>query len=138
MPNGRIALNGLLTASACGTLLCAAIAADRVPTGTWGGDRVQLNVTERGATTEYDCAHGTVDQPLEVDRAGRFNATGRHVLEHAGPVRADEPPDSHPASYEGRLSGDALTLSVVLTDTGDEVGTFSLRRNMGSRLHKCQ
>ena len=115
----------------------AAIAAERVPSGIWGGDRVQLNVTEQGGTTEYDCAHGTIDQPLEIDRNGRFAATGTHVFEHAGPVRSDEPVDSHPAKYEGRIAGDRLALTVTLTDTHDDVGMFSLRRDVAPRLHKC-
>jgi len=111
--------------------------ADRVPVGIWGGDRVQLNVTEEGATTEYDCAHGTIDQTLDVDRGGRFTATGTHVFEHGGPIRADEPADVHPANYQGRISDDVMTLTVTLTDRHDDVGTFSLRRDIAPRLHKC-
>ena len=120
---------------ACRTPMSAS--ADRIPSGIWGGDRVQLNVTEQGATTEYDCAHGTIDQPLEVDRTGRFSATGTHVFEHGGPVRENEPADRHPAKYEGRMTGDNLTLSVTLTDRREDVGSFSLRRDISSRLHKC-
>ena len=127
---------------ACGltafsTFFGPASAADRVPSGIWGGDRIQLNVTEQGGTTEYDCAHGTIDQPLEIDRNGRFAATGTHVFEHAGPVRTDDPVDSHPAKYEGRITGDRLALTVTLTDTRDDVGMFSLRRDVAPRLHKC-
>jgi hypothetical protein len=124
-------------AVACRTPILMFEPADRVPSGIWGGDRVQLNVTEQGATTEYDCAHGTIDRPLEVDGTGRFSVTGTHVREHGGPARENEPDDRHPATYEGRMNGDALTLTVTLTDTREDIGTFSLRRDIASRLHKC-
>ena len=53
------------------------------------------------------------------------------------PVRSDAPVDSHPAKYEGRIAGDRLALTVTLTDTHDDVGMFSLRRDVAPRLHKC-
>ena len=110
---------------------------DRLPTAIWGGERIQLNVTTRGGTTEYDCGHGTIDQPIDLDRDGRFSVTGTHVFEHGGPVREDEPPDRHPARYDGRVNGDAMTLTVTLTDNKQDVGTFALRRDIAPRLHKC-
>src|SRR2546427_6896525 len=90
---------------------------DRVPAGTWGGPGIRLDVTSAGAAIEYDCAHGTIDEPLVTDRDGRFTLTGTHVREHGGPVRQDEPPDRHPARYRGQMSGDSLRLIVTLADT---------------------
>jgi hypothetical protein len=36
--------------------------------GTWGGEYIILEVSERGAVAEFDCAHGQVTQP----RAKKF------------------------------------------------------------------
>lgn len=112
-------------------------AGDRVATGTWGATSIRLEVTPHGATTEYDCAHGTIDEPLVTDRAGRFSAAGTHVREHGGPIRQDEQADRHPARYVGQLIGDSLRLTVTLTDTQHDVGTFTLTRGATGRLLKC-
>jgi hypothetical protein len=110
---------------------------DRVATGAWGGTSIRLEVTAQGATIEYDCAHGTIDEPLVTDRDGRFTASGTHVREHGGPIRQDEQPDRHPARYQGQLTGDTLRLIVMLTDLQQNVGTFTLMRGVTGRVFKC-
>ena len=109
----------------------------RVPTGTWGATSLRLEVTAQGATTEYDCAHGTIDEPLVTDRDGRFTAAGTHVREHGGPIRQDEQPDRHPARYQGQLTGDTMRLTVTLTDVSQDIGTFTLTRGATGRIVKC-
>ena len=110
---------------------------DRVAVGTWGGTSIRLDVTTQGATIEYDCAHGTIDEPLTTDRDGRFTAAGTHVREHGGPIRQDEQSDRHPARYQGRLTGDSLRLTVTLTDSLQDIGTFTLTRGATGRVLKC-
>src|ERR1700737_2700187 len=89
----------------------------RVAIGAWGGDHLRVDVTPDGGTAEYDCAHGTIDEPLVADRSGRFSASGTHTFDHGGPVRIDEVPNRHPARYDGRVTGDTLQLTVTVTDT---------------------
>ncbi len=108
-----------------------------LPPGSWGGDHIQLTVAADGATTNLDCAHGTIEQPIATDRSGSFAAAGHHVFEHGGPVHLNDPPDSHPARYQGRIVGDVMTLTITLTDTLQDVGTFSLTRNAAGRVVKC-
>lgn len=110
---------------------------DRVAAGAWGGTSIRLEVTSQGATIEYDCAHGSIDEPLVTDRDGRFSAVGTHVREHGGPIRQDEQPDSHPAHYRGQSSGETMRLTVTLTDLQQEIGTFILTRGATGRLFKC-
>ena len=135
----RIAcLIGVLGAIAIGIACRNPVAgSDRVTIGTWGGPSIRLDVVSQGATIEYDCAHGTIDEPLVTDRDGRFTLTGTHVREHGGPIRQDEPPDRHPARYQGQMSGDSLRLTVTLTDTQQDIGTFTLARGVAARLFKC-
>src|SRR5262249_24911263 len=59
-----------------GGLLLAGCHGESVPNGTWGGDHVVLTVTDGGGTVEMDCAHGTLDHPLQLDDAGRFSVAG--------------------------------------------------------------
>jgi len=110
---------------------------DRVPVGTWGGPSIRLDATAQGAAIEYDCAHGTIDEPLVTDRDGRFTLAGTHVREHGGPIRQDEQPDRHPARYQGQLTTNTLRLTVTLTDLQQNVGTFTLMRGAAGRVFKC-
>ena len=113
-------------------------AADRpVTTGLWGGVGIRLEVMSQGATIEYDCAHGTIDQPLVADRNGRFSLTGTHVREHGGPIRIDEPVDRHPARYDGKVRGTSMQISVTLLDSNQAVGTFAATLNGSARIVKC-
>lgn len=105
--------------------------------GTWGGPHVVLTVLEGRAVLDYDCAHGTLDEPLRLDAGGRFQANGVHVREHGGPIREGEVPDAHPALYTGRSDGREMTLTVTLTDSGERLGTFSLVRGQAGFLTKC-
>ena len=106
-------------------------------TGNWGGAHAGLEITAEGARIEYDCAHGTIDGPIVPDRAGRFAAAGIHTAEHGGPVREGEEGTGRPARYRGRVTGKRLTLAVTLTDTGEDLGTFTLTRDAPPRLTKC-
>ena len=78
----------------------------RLPTGTWGGSHVRIEVGTRSATIDYDCANGTIDGPFTIDSKGRFTWRGTHNREHPGPIRIDEQPGSRPAIYSGWIKGD--------------------------------
>ena len=58
----------------------------------WGGTGIQLTVNDATATVEFDCAHGTIDQPLLIDQDGRFDIPGTFVREHGGPIQEGEAP----------------------------------------------
>lgn len=127
-------LAGALTALAPA---CATQQTAGDPAGAWGGDHIALSITADGGTLEYDCAAGTIAGAVTVDAAGRFGAFGTHDIGHGGPARQDEIPDRHPASYQGRIIGDTMTLTVTLTDTGTLVGTFGLTRGAAARIVRC-
>ena len=105
--------------------------------GVWGGVGIRLDLTAQGAAIEYDCAHGTIDQPVVADRNGRFSATGVHVREHGGPIRADEPSDRHPARYDGEVTGRSMRLTVMLLDVAQSLGPFDLTLGGAARIAKC-
>ena len=105
--------------------------------GSWGGEHIALVITDTGSTIEYDCANGSIAGPIRPGDDSRFENIGVHVRGHGGPMREDEVPDAHPASYSGRVTGDRMTLTVRETDTGTEVGTFTLERGAAGRVLKC-
>ena len=117
-----------------GTVL---FAADKtVPPGTWGGEHAVLTVTAQGATLELDCANAAIGRPLLVDSGGNFRVEGALQVEHAGPVRDDETSHGRPATFEGHVSGDAMTFSMHIS--GQPKQTFRLQFHNRGRLMKCR
>ena len=112
-------------------------ASPSVPTGAWGGDHIALDVTDKGAQADFDCAHGSIDEPMTLDSGGRFDATGSFTVEGPGPQREDQSRQSRPARYSGRVQGSTMTLMVSLTDNGETVGPFTLTRDKTPRITKC-
>jgi len=122
------------TATACVTL---APDGHRLAAGTWGGQHVGLTVTDTGAHVEFDCASGDIAQPLTLDAGGGLSVDGVYVREHGGPIQVGEVPDRKPARYAGRVAGTTLTLDVLLTDSNEKVGTFTLERGAAPGVRKC-
>ena len=110
----------------------------RLPTGTWGGSHIRIEVEPRSATIDYDCANGTIDGPFTIDSKGRFSWRGTHNREHGGPIRIDEKPNSRPAIYSGSIKGDTMTLTVKLADSNEVLETYTLKRGSSGRVFKCR
>ena len=105
--------------------------------GVWGGDHISVEVTDGGATIEYDCAHGTITEKIVPDRNGKFTAKGVHVTEHPGPVRLGEDTEGEPANYSGSINDETMTLTVTMSRTNKDVGTFTLTKGKSGRIRKC-
>jgi hypothetical protein len=106
--------------------------------GSWGGKHIQMIVSAEGAKIEFDCAWGTIDEPLMVNKDGNFEAHGTYLPERGGPVRYGEPPpERHPAHFHGWTDGRQMRLTVRLLDTGESVGTFTLGLGHSPILDKC-
>jgi hypothetical protein len=114
-------------------------AANRVHTGgAWGGEHVSLQVTERGATVEFDCAHATITQRIVPDSRGRFSVAGNYFEEHGAPVRAGGESDGDAANFSGRVEGKTLKLNVTHAATGEIIGNFTLTYLQEPALVKCR
>ena len=109
----------------------------RIATGVWGGLHVNLEVGRNSAKIEYDCAHGAIEEPLVVDGNGKFELRGTFTQERGGPVRADETPESRPATYSGTIKGNTMTLTLKVSGV-DEPETFTLERGKAGELFKCK
>ncbi len=109
-----------------------------LPVGLWGGEHISVQVTERGATIEYDCAHATINQRITLDRRGRFDVSGMQVPEHGGPVRQNEQSTGYPARFAGQVNGKTMKLSVRNSATKELVGTFTLVYGSEPKSRKCR
>ena len=96
-----------------------------------------MTVTATGASLEFDCAHGTVNEAPILDSQGQFSLRGAYVREHGGPIRPGEAEDLHPALYFGQAESSRLTLSLRLTDDGAQIGPFAAVLGQSPRLFKC-
>lgn len=111
--------------------------AERIAMGVWGGQHINMDVGERTATIEYDCAHGEIEGPLVVDSEGEFQLRGTFTRERGGPVRADDVLQPEPATYSGTIKGNRMTLKLKLLDE-DESETFTLEKGKSGELFKCK
>ena len=105
---------------------------------TWGGEHVRIEFNDGEAKVEFDCAHGTITDPLKPDSEGRFALNGSYVREGPGPIRLKFPRVSQPARYSGTIKGDEMSLSVTLNNTSQEIGTFTLTRGSEGLIRKCR
>jgi hypothetical protein len=106
--------------------------------GRWAGKHISIEVTEQGAKIEYDCASGTINKKIVLDKTHSFKVPGKHIEEHGGPVRPDEQSNGFPVSIIGRIKGKRMTLIVKRQDNNKLIGTFILFRGQESTLVKCR
>ena len=108
-----------------------------VPTGQWGGTGINLIVGGDSSEIGYDCASGEITEKLKIDGSGNFRASGVHIRRRPGPEREDDPPARQPATYTGHVSGDTMSLKVVLSADGTTIGNYQLERGKIGRLRRC-
>jgi len=112
--------------------------AKSLPLGQWGGEHISVEVTGRGATVEYDCAHATIARRITIDRHGRFDVSGKQFSEHGGPVREGSESAGYPVRFKGEVNGKTMTLTVTNRLTKELIGTFTLVHGAQTRLMKCK
>ena len=109
----------------------------RVPEGRWGGVGLALDVTATGANIELDCAHGTIDAPLDLDAEGNFDLPGTLILERPGPVREGEPERKESIRVTGRLEGQTLKIRVHRARATKDPSPIEAALGKPPRLRKC-
>ena len=101
--------------------------------GTWGGDNAGLIAEDTVAHIHIGCTLGNARGPIRLDSYGRFEATGTYNVD-AYPVDRGI---LHPARFTGEVDGQVLTLSVTLTDTGQQLGPVKLTKGKEPRMGPC-
>jgi hypothetical protein len=111
--------------------------ARRLKAGLWGGKHVSMKVSQGGATLEFDCAHGAIDQAIMLDDKGRFDVKGYFVMEQGGPARSGDADQRRAARYAGRLEGKSLRLTITLDGISEPIDTFTLAYGASPEITKC-
>jgi hypothetical protein len=136
-PKSIFTFVGLFLLTVCAVVLVYSRMIERIPRGEWGGTHISMDVGERSATIEYDCAHGEIPGPLNIDADGKFELPGTFTPERGGPVRADETSRAQQATYSGTINGNKMTLSLKLKGS-DDAETFTLEKGKPADLFKCK
>ena len=120
--------------------ILAACAATPVPsapvTGSWGGTHIGLKLTEAGGTFEYDCASGSLIEPLIPRSDGYFEVRGLHTPGHGGPVIEGEMLPTYRARFTGSVRGDRMTMTGRV-ENGVMLGPFILRKGAEPGILRC-
>jgi hypothetical protein len=96
-----------------------------------------MEVTKDGATLEFDCATGTITEPLAADAQGKFKVSGTFTREGPGPTRREGNP-AQPATYSGSIEGDTMHLQIVAGADKESMGDYVLVRGKPGRLMRCK
>jgi len=104
--------------------------------GTWGGNHVTLEISDQGATLEFDCGTGSISKPILLDSEGHFDVIGTYTREGPGPVRQGKQRDAR-AHYSGTVTDDTMTLTVRLEGSSEPLLSVSLTRGKQGKLRKC-
>ena len=108
----------LCALSTAGLVACAAnrnlpLAEGALAVGTWGGERVEMIVSESGTHLHIGCTFGDVPGRIAVDGHRRFDVVGSYLL-RAFPIAVGP---TMPARVTGRLDGASATITVTVNDT---------------------
>jgi len=111
---------------------------NKLAKGVWGGQHIRLEVTDSGATIEFDCANSTIAEPIVLDREGKFDVRGKYMPEHGGPVRDNEESNGYSVRYVGHASDKELTLTITIPEKKETIGNFTLTHGSEGRVMKCR
>jgi hypothetical protein len=104
--------------------------------GRWGGDNIGLNIESNDAAVEFDCAAGSIDGPFITDSSGRFDLLGSWWF--TPPVVFEGwQPEKRPARYSGVVKAGTMTMTVILLDEDQFLGSFTLVFNQTPRIVRC-
>ena len=104
--------------------------------GLWGGPLAAVEFQGGLADVQFDCAAGTIDEPIVPGPDGKFLAKGTYRTGATGPIRVGQIFRNQPARYSGAVVKNAMTLSVMLED-GTTLGPFSLMEGTPPQLTRC-
>lgn len=107
---------------------------DLVPTGTWGGQGMEVTAEDCGGSFQLDCGLGELSEPLILDAEGAFQGTGAISY---GPVPLEY---QQPMSYEGTVDSGTMTLTLYLFsgDVSYHLGPYQLTFGEKGVLQFCR
>lgn len=95
-----------------------------------------MNLTSAGGTIEYDCASGSLSEPIIPGSDGGFEVQGTHTPGHGGPAIEGEILPVYRVRFTGVVRGDRMTMTGRV-ENGVLLGPFTLRRGSESGIFRC-
>jgi hypothetical protein len=102
--------------------------------GMWGGPHIGVDLEGGLGTVQFDCAAGSIDQP--IISGGSFSVPGTYRQGAAGPVRVGQIFTSKRATYSGTATKTTMTMSVTVED-GEVLGPFDLSLGAPPQVTRC-
>ena len=109
-----------------------------VPSGLWGGQGISVNVDAKSVNIQFDCADSRTEKPLMMDARGNFAADGIYFRQRGGPINSDDKQFHQPVRYEGKISGETMTLRITFTESKEVIGEYTLQHGKTPKLTRCQ
>jgi hypothetical protein len=103
--------------------------------GVWGAEHIRMTIGREGAVIQYDCGEGSIDTAIVPDAEGRFQAEGTFTSGGGPDPVAGRPQQA--AIYTGTILGSSMELSGTVIDTGQSLGSFTLRFSDDGLLVRC-
>lgn len=126
----------VLFAAVCLALPTAGLASSPFLVGVWGGEHAGIAFQGGLAELKFDCASGSIDEPVYPAKDGTFSARGTFRTGSMGPIKVGQIFHSQPATYSGNVKKHVMTLSIELED-GTTTGPFTLNENAPPQLTRC-
>ena len=108
-----------------------------VKVGQWGGPHIVMTVASASTEIEFDCGRATVPGAIDTDGEDKFTTNGTFLPERPGPTTPDGPA-RRPMRLSGTVNGNDMQVSIVLTDSNEDLGNFALTFGATPRLVKCK
>jgi hypothetical protein len=111
--------------------------------GLWGGAHAGLAFQGGLADAQFDCASGTIDEPVSPAPDGSFSVKGTYRTGATGPIKVGQFFKSQDALFAGQVAKSAtknaprtMTLRVTFED-GTMLGPFTLTEGSPPLLTRC-
>jgi hypothetical protein len=111
--------------------------------GIWGGPHAGLAFQGGLGDAQFDCASGTIDEPIYPAKDGTFLGKGTYRTGAPGPVKVGQFFKSQGAMFSGTVSKGAakdgprvMTLNVTLED-GTPLGPYTLTEGLPPQVTRC-
>lgn len=109
-----------------------------VKTGGWGGEQIGMTVNKNGASLEFGCASGSIDQAIRTDAKGNFSVDGT-LTRRMGVMPADPEllPKPQDVTYSGNVKGNTMTLEITSKADGSSLGSYTLNYGQEPHIFYC-
>lgn len=111
--------------------------------GVWGGPHAGAVFQGGLGDVQFDCASGTIDDPIYPAAEGAFSVKGTYRTGGPGPIKVGQYFKSQAAIFAGVVASGAdkkaprvMTLNVALED-GTALGPFTLTEGTPPQLTRC-